>query len=86
MSLAGLYITYTTESGDLFIDEISVLKKYQNKGIGRKILEEQLKENKKNGVKTLLQVYKKNPAKKLYDKLGFEVYEETETHYKMEKK
>ena len=82
----GVYITYKTESGDLFIDEISVLKKYQNKGIGRKILEQQLKDNKKNKIKTLLQVYKENPAKRLYDKLGFEVCGETPTHYKMEKK
>ena len=36
---------HTTQDGDLFINEISILKEYQNKGIGKKILEEQLKEN-----------------------------------------
>lgn len=83
--LAGVYAVHTTENGDLFINEISILKKYQHRGIGRKILEEQLKENQENGVRTILQVFKDNPAKKLYEKLGFKVYGETETHYQMEK-
>lgn len=41
----GIYAVHTTQDGDLFINEISILKEYQNKGIGKKILEEQLKEN-----------------------------------------
>lgn len=83
-NLAGVYAVHTTENGDLFINEISILRKYQNRGIGRKILEEQLKENQKNGIRTILQVFKDNPAKKLYERLGFKVYGETETHYQME--
>ena len=81
---AGIYAIHTTENGDLFINEISILKDYQNKGIGRKILEEQLKENHKKGIRTILQVFKDNPAKRLYEELGFKVYGETETHYQME--
>lgn len=80
----GVYAVHTTEDGDLFINEISILKEYQNKGIGRKILEEQLKENRQKGIRTILQVFKDNPAKNLYEKLGFKVYGETETHYQME--
>ena len=80
----GVYVVHTTEDGDLFINEISILAEYQNKGIGRKILEEQLKENHKRGIRTILQVFKDNPAKKLYERLGFKVYGETETHYQME--
>ncbi len=80
----GIYAVHTTENGDLFINEISILKEYQNKGIGRKILEEQLKENRQKGIRTILQVFKDNPAKSLYEKLGFKVYGETETHYQME--
>ena len=80
----GLYAVHTTENGDLFINEISILKEYQNKGIGRKILEEQLKENRKKGIRTILQVFKDNRAKTLYEELGFKVYGENETHYQME--
>ena len=80
----GVYAVHITENGDLFINEISILKEYQHKGIGRKILEEQLKENRQKGIRTILQVFKDNPAKTLYEKLGFKVYGETETHYQME--
>ena len=80
----GVYAVHITENGDLFINEISILKEYQNKGIGRKILEEQLKENRQKGIRTILQVFKDNPAKTLYEELGFKVYGETETHYQME--
>lgn len=80
----GVYVVHITDDGDLFINEISILKEYQNKGIGRKILENQLEENRKKGIRTILQVFKDNPAKKLYESLGFTVYGETETHYQME--
>ena len=81
----GVYAIHITDDGDLFINEISILKQYQNKGLGRKILENQLGENQKKGIRTILQVFKENPAKKLYESLGFTVYGETETHYQMEK-
>ena len=80
----GVYAVHITENGDLFINEISILKEYQNKGVGRKILEEQLKENRQKGIRTILQVFKDNPAKTLYEELGFKVYGENETHYQME--
>lgn len=81
----GVYATHLTEIGEFFINEISLLKEYQKQGIGTDILTKQLEENKKNGIKTRLQVFKENPAKKLYERLGFTVYNETETHYQMEK-
>lgn len=81
----GIYVTHFTEDGDLFINEINILKEYQNKGIATKIISKQLKENKDKGIRTILQVFKNNPAKKLYERLGFRVYNETETHYQMEK-
>lgn len=80
----GIFVTHITENGDSFINEISILKEYQHKGIGRSILEKQLEENHKNGIRTILQVFKDNPAKVLYEKLGFKIYGETDTHYQME--
>ncbi len=83
--MIGVYAVHITEDGDLYINEISILKEYQNKGIGRKILEKQLEENDKKKMRTVLQVFKGNSAKNLYEKLGFKVYGETESHYQMEK-
>lgn len=85
-NVIGVYAVHITENGDCFINEISLLEEYQGKGIGTKILKEQLKENKKQKIRTILQVFKDNPAKKLYERLGFIVYGETETHYQMEMK
>lgn len=34
---------------------------------------------------TLLKVFKNNPAKKLYERLGFTIYKEDKSHYYMEK-
>lgn len=81
----GVYVAHITETGDLFINDISLLKEYQNKGIGTDILKKQLEENKNKGIRTILQVFKDNKAKQLYEKLGFKIYNETETHYQMEK-
>lgn len=71
--------------GDFFIEEINILKEYQNNKIGSRILNEQLAENASNGIVTKLRVFKKNPAKKLYERLGFRIFKEIETHYYMEK-
>lgn len=71
--------------GDFFIEEINILKEYQNNKIGSRILKEQLAENALNGIVTKLRVFKKNPAKNLYERLGFRIFKEIETHYHMEK-
>lgn len=82
--MVGVYAAHKTDDGDLFINEISILKEYQNKGIGSDILREQILENRQKGIRTVLQVFKDNPAKNLYERLGFKVYGENETHYQME--
>lgn len=80
----GVYAWHITDDGDCFINEISLLKDYQRRGIGTEILKEQLRENKNKKIRTILQVFKDNQAKKLYERLGFTVYGENETHYQME--
>lgn len=81
---AGVYAKHITKDGDLFINEISIAKEFQNRGIGSRILKEQLHENHRKGIRTILQVFRDNPAKKLYEKLGFCVYGESISHYQME--
>ena len=81
----GVYVAKMTENGDMFIAEINILKEYQGRGIGTDILRKQLEENKEKGIRTTLRVFKDNPAKNLYERLGFKVYEEIETHYLMGK-
>lgn len=80
----GVLATHITDNGDLFINEINLLKDYQGKGIGTKILSDILYNNLDRSI--ILQVFKDNPAINLYKRLGFKIYNETETHYQMEKK
>ena len=81
---AGVYEAQMADEGDCHINEISLLPEYQNKGIGTALLTAVLHENKQRGVKTMLQVFKDNKAKQLYERLGFTVSGETKTHYQME--
>ncbi len=82
--MVGVYAWHITEEGNFFINEINIIKEYQNKGIGSNIIKNTLDENRKNKVRTILQIFKDNPAKILYERLGFKVYSETDTHYQME--
>ena len=52
-----------------------VKKEYRKKGVGKKLLESVMKEFKKRGIKVyIVYFYSKNPAKKLYKKMGFKEY------------
>lgn len=79
----GMFTNYIADNENDFIDLFYIDNRYQGNGIGTQILKEQLLADKKNNVDTSLQVFKENPAKKLYEKVGFEIYDETNTHYKM---
>ena len=81
----GIFAVDESYKGESYISEISLNKEYQNKGIGTDILNNLLIKNKQKGLKTKLKVFKNNPAKKLYERLGFSVYGENESHYQMEK-
>lgn len=78
-------ISVSKNDSDIFIDIIEILPKYQNKGIGTSIIIQIITDSKSEDFsRILLQVFKKNSAKKLYDKLGFSTIDETKTHYVME--
>ncbi|MCA1622443.1 MAG: GNAT family N-acetyltransferase [Acidobacteria bacterium] len=64
---------------------IRLLPEFQNKGIGTKIIQEILEKSHAKNKLVRLQVLKINPAKKLYNRLGFKIFGETETHFLMRK-
>ena len=79
----GLFTSYVDDQNESVVSLFYIAKKYQGQGIGTQVLSNQLKADEENGRNTVLQVYKENPARFLYQKFGFEVYEETQTHLKM---
>ena len=62
----------------------SLYKEYRNKGIGTALMKEMLIRLKKEGYKQAsLAVQKKNYAVKMYEKVGFEIYDENDEEYIM---
>lgn len=69
--------------GDVFLRAIEIHPDYQNQGIATSIINELIAQGTQERKPVRLQVLKVNPAKELYDRLGFAVMEETLTHYIM---
>ncbi len=85
MSQFGFYNGKGKDNNTFEIGNICVKPEYQNKGIGKAVLNEILFEHKGQDIK--LQVFKINEnAIRLYKKMEFEKEDETETHYIMIKK
>jgi ribosomal protein S18 acetylase RimI-like enzyme len=67
----------------LSLNYIAILPAYQGQGIGAKLIGDLLKETASKGIPLQLNVLKVNPARKLYERLGFRVIGEDEYRYCM---
>ena len=67
----------------ILLGVIEIAPEYQNQGIGTRLITDLQGEGKRQGVPVQLQVLRVNPARRLYQRLGFEIVGETETHYVM---
>ena len=77
--IIGCILVSDLDDGKL-LDEIYLVDKYRNKGIGSTLIKDVLR----NNPIVYLWVYKDNKeAISLYRRLGFLIYEETDTRYKM---
>ena len=66
-----------------FLAEIQILPAHQNDGIGTLVIEDLVRQARQQDLPTALQVLKINPARRLYERLGFYQSGETETHIQM---
>ena len=57
---------------------------YQNKKIATNILNNYIRINKNDNKRLVLKTYKYNPARRLYERLGFKIYDEDNTHVYLE--
>ena len=76
-------ISVDRRPGELFLANIQILPAYQNGGLGTALIRQLLAEAQRRGVPMVLQVLRVNPARRLYERLGFRVVEETPTHFVM---
>ncbi len=76
VSILDHFVICDIEKDDLYIADIAIDENQQSKGYGTKVIKNIISCAKKNGYKrVLLDADFRNPkAKKLYEKLGFKVY------------
>jgi ribosomal protein S18 acetylase RimI-like enzyme len=85
----GLYykagpLQHTHRRGhELFLGSIELAPEAQRTGIGSSIIRSVLREASQRRVPVRLQVFRQNPARRLYQRLGFHVTGETPTHVEM---
>ncbi len=73
-------ISVERQKDRVFLSVIKIAPEYQSRGIGTKLIRALCDEADGRGVPVELQVLKVNPARRLYERLGFAVVGETETH------
>ena len=78
-------ITTTQEEDKIFLDELHILPEYQGNGIGKQVLQCLLEDAAFENLTVELSVLRSNPAKRLYERLGFEIYKEDEARYYLSK-
>jgi ribosomal protein S18 acetylase RimI-like enzyme len=80
---AGMLELLPIENG-VQLANIRVAPEYQGRGIGTRLISDILHDAHARGLSVKLRVLKVNPARRLYERLGFVVVGETEPHFLME--
>jgi len=79
------FLETSEEDNIVYIVELEILPEYQGKGIGSSIIKDIIEYASGAQKRVKLGCFKINTdAKRLYERLGFKVIEETETHYILE--
>jgi len=68
---------------EVFLASIELAPRVQRRGMGGDIVRSMLREAAQRGVRVRLQVFHQNPARRLYERLGFRAVGETATHVEM---
>ncbi len=76
--------TFTEENGEYLVGLLMVAPEYQNRGIATSILKEYIEKAKSENKRITIRTYVENPAQYLYQRLGFKIYDKSETHLFME--
>jgi len=79
----GRLITFSTEQ-EIRLADVALLPQHRNQGVGAFLVRELCMEAAQRNVPVRLQVSKFNPAMRLYERLGFKMLGESDTHFQME--
>jgi ribosomal protein S18 acetylase RimI-like enzyme len=71
------------EGDHIFLSYIALKTDYQRRGIGTQLIEEVLASAAERKMPVILKVLRANPARTLYERMGFIITNTTETHHFM---
>jgi ribosomal protein S18 acetylase RimI-like enzyme len=74
----------TSEDDHVFLDRMALLPAAQNRGLGTRLVREVMDDAARRGLPVRLSVLTNNPARRLYERLGFRVIEVDEPRVRME--
>jgi ribosomal protein S18 acetylase RimI-like enzyme len=77
------YICLHRPGHEIFLASIEIAPEFQNQGIGTRLIRDVLDESDRLRLAVRLSVLKVNPARRLYERLGFQCSGETSTHFVM---
>ena len=77
-------LRYEEGSERFYVRSFYLLPAWQNRGIGTRIMRLVMDRAAAAGLPVGLHVLKVNPARRLYERLGFVVIDQNETHFEME--
>ncbi|HYY58876.1 MAG TPA: GNAT family N-acetyltransferase [Pyrinomonadaceae bacterium] len=69
---------------EILLTDIALLPEHRNSGIGASLIRDLCAEAASEGLPVRLHVFKSNRAARLYERLGFRVTGENQTHFQME--
>lgn len=82
---AGLFKCFVIpEKNQWYLSQIQIHPDYQNLGIGKRLITHLLEQATKEGRDVGLNVLKTNPARRLYERSGFQIVGENELAFLME--
>ncbi|MFM0207140.1 GNAT family N-acetyltransferase [Paraburkholderia sediminicola] len=79
---AGLLKAYRTET-EWFVMQVQIAPEHQSRGIGERVLQTVLQATQADALPVTLKVLKDNPARRLYQRLGFDIVNEDEIQFHM---
>jgi len=77
------YLSVQHHQDHVFIELIEIAPEYQRQGIATSLIKQIIRDAEVERLPVRLQVLKVNPARLLYERLGFRLDGETETHHHM---
>ncbi len=78
------YISARNDPFEIRLFNIMIAPEFQNHGLGTAVLRQLQEVAHRLFVPVRLRVLRVNPARRLYERIGFKVIEDTATHYRME--